>query len=95
MNTRFKNICIVIICTVFTSTSGLLADKFEDFKLIDENKKQPFYETKSQQFVNLVKGVYGKTPFPVDPEFRLKIAGTKKESPYDTTKYEKQPNPEA
>ena len=33
------------------------------------------YSNVSNQFVNLVKGEYGKTPVPVDPEFRLKIAG--------------------
>jgi oxaloacetate decarboxylase alpha subunit/pyruvate carboxylase subunit B len=44
--------------------------------------------------VNLVKGVYGKTPYPVDPEFRYKISGVKEESPYDTRYYKKQANPE-
>jgi oxaloacetate decarboxylase alpha subunit/pyruvate carboxylase subunit B len=61
--------------------------------IIDENKGKPFYDNTSTQFVNLVKGVYGKTPFPVDPEFRLKIAGVKKEMPYDTKQYKKQDNP--
>ncbi|MDP4185621.1 MAG: carboxylase, partial [Bacteroidota bacterium] len=44
-------------------------------------------------FVNLVKGSYGKTPIPIDPEFRLKIAGTREEIPYNTDNYQKQPNP--
>ncbi|MDD4215478.1 MAG: carboxylase [Bacteroidales bacterium] len=61
--------------------------------VIDENKGQPFYTTKSIQFVNLVKGQYGKTPMPVKPEFRYKIAGVKKETPYDTRNYKKQDNP--
>ncbi|HRX32576.1 MAG TPA: carboxylase [Tenuifilaceae bacterium] len=60
---------------------------------IDESKSQPFYTNKSIQFVNLVKGGYGKTPLPVSPEFRLKIAGVEEETPYDTSNYEKQPNP--
>ena len=30
---------------------------------------------------------------PVDPEFRLKIAGTREEIPYDTSKYQMQENP--
>lgn len=60
---------------------------------IDENKKQEFYTTKSIQFVNLVKGSYGKTPFPIDPEFREMICGHKEEIPFDTSNYEKQPNP--
>lgn len=60
---------------------------------IDEEKGQPPYTTRSLQFVNLVKGVYGKTPYPVDPEFRFKIAGVKDETPYDTRFYKKQANP--
>ena len=61
--------------------------------VIDEANGKPFYTSKSTQFVNLVKGTYGKTPFPVDPAFRLKIAGTREETPYDTSKYQKQENP--
>jgi len=61
--------------------------------VIDENKGVPFYSNKSIQFVNLVKGSYGKTPIPIDPEFRKLIAGVKKEVPFDTSKYKKQPNP--
>lgn len=61
--------------------------------VIDENKGQPFYTTKSIQFVNLVKGQYGKTPIPIDPEFRYKIAGVREETPYDTRNYKKQENP--
>lgn len=60
--------------------------------VIDENKGLPPYTTKSIQFVNLVKGSYGKTPLPIDPEFRLKVAGVKKEIPYDTSNYKKQEN---
>ncbi|MDI3528064.1 MAG: pyruvate carboxylase subunit [Tenuifilum sp.] len=60
---------------------------------IDESKGLPFYTNKSTQFVNLVKGLYGKTPLPIDPKFRLKIAGVEEETPYDTSNYKKQPNP--
>jgi len=60
---------------------------------IDESKGQPFYTNKSIQFVNLVKGIYGRTPLPIDPQFRLKIAGVAEETPYDTSNYKKQPNP--
>jgi len=60
--------------------------------VIDENKGVPWYTTKSIQFVNLVKGGYGKTPIPVDPEFRFKIAGVHEETPYDTSNYRKQEN---
>lgn len=61
--------------------------------VIDENKGVPFYTNKSIQYVNLVMGVYGNTPIPVDPEFRLQITGSREEKPYDTSKYQKQPNP--
>jgi pyruvate/oxaloacetate carboxyltransferase len=61
--------------------------------VIDESKKQPYYTTKSIQYVNLVKGIYGKTPIPVDPEFRYKITGVREETPYDTRNYKHQPNP--
>ncbi len=61
--------------------------------VIDKANGKPFYTSKSTQFVNLVKGTYGKTPFPVDPAFRLKIAGTRDETPYDTSAYRKQDNP--
>ena len=61
---------------------------------MDIKAGKPMYSNVSNQFVNLVKGEYGKTPVPVDPEFRLKIAGTREEIPYDTSKYQMQPNPE-
>jgi len=61
--------------------------------VLDEKNNKPFYSNNSIQFVNLVKGSYGKTPIPVDPDFREKIAGTRKEIPYNTSSYEKQPNP--
>ena len=60
---------------------------------IDELKGAPLYTSKSIQFVNLVKGIYGKTPMPVDPEFRFKIAGVREETPYDTRFYKRQENP--
>jgi oxaloacetate decarboxylase alpha subunit/pyruvate carboxylase subunit B len=60
---------------------------------VDEEKGLPLYTTKSIQFVNLVKGIYGHTPVPVDPEFRFKLAGVKEEIPYDTKFYKKQDNP--
>jgi len=60
---------------------------------IDEEKGNPMYTTRSLQFVNLVKGIYGKTPYPVDPEFRYRVAGVHEETPYDTRQYKPQPNP--
>ncbi|MEI6060395.1 MAG: carboxylase [Bacteroidota bacterium] len=60
---------------------------------LDEANGAPLYTTKSIQFVNLVKGVYGRTPVPVDPEFRFKLAGVKQETAYNTNFYKKQENP--
>lgn len=60
---------------------------------LDQKAGKPMYSNVSNQFVNLVKGEYGKTPVPIDPEFRLKIAGTREEIPYDMSLYQMQPNP--
>ncbi|MDE5708461.1 MAG: carboxylase, partial [Alistipes sp.] len=61
---------------------------------LDEKAGRPMYTNKSSQFVGLVKGEYGKTPVKIDPEFRFKICGIREETPYDTSKYQMQPNPE-
>jgi pyruvate/oxaloacetate carboxyltransferase len=61
--------------------------------VVSENKAEDFYGNKSTQFVNLVKGVYGNTPYPIDPDFRELICGTKEETRYDVSKYKKQDNP--
>jgi pyruvate carboxylase subunit B len=61
--------------------------------VIDENKGLPRYTNNNTQFVNLVKGSYGNTPIPVNPEFREKITGSPMEIPYDTSTYQKQMNP--
>ena len=62
--------------------------------VISENKGKPFYSNVSSQFHNLVKGVYGKTPFPVETTFREKITGSRIEQPYDVSKYQRPDNPE-
>lgn len=61
--------------------------------IVDKTQGKPFYTNASKNFVELVKGSYGRTPFPVDPAFRERIAGVREETPYDTSKYKKQPNP--
>ncbi len=60
---------------------------------MDEKNGKPLYTTKSVQFVNLVKGEYGRTPVPIDPAFREKITGSPVETNYDTSKHKMQPNP--
>ena len=61
---------------------------------LDEKAGREMYTNKSSQFVGLVKGEYGHTPVKIDPEFRFKICGIRGETPYDTSKYTMQPNPE-
>jgi pyruvate carboxylase subunit B len=61
--------------------------------VVDRSRGNPLYTTTATQFVNLVKGEYGKTPAPVDPDFREKIAGVREEVPYDTGRYQKPENP--
>ena len=61
--------------------------------IIDENNGKPFYTNKSVQFVNLVKGLYGKSPTPIDPAFRKKITGSPNEIAYNPNDYKKQENP--
>ncbi len=61
--------------------------------VIDENKKLPHYTNTSVQFVNLVKGSYGKTPIAIAPSFRQKITGSPVETAYDTSSHQPQKNP--
>ena len=75
-----------------TPTSQIVGAQAVNCALDIKNGK-PMYSNVSNQFVALVKGEYGKTPVPVDPAFRLKIAGTREETPYDTSKYQMQENP--
>ncbi|MDR1624571.1 MAG: biotin/lipoyl-binding protein [Tannerellaceae bacterium] len=60
---------------------------------LDMKNGKPMYTNVSNQFVSLVKGEYGKTPVPVDPAFRLKIAKVEEETPYDTSRHCRQENP--
>ena len=61
--------------------------------VFDQSKGKPPYSSVTKQFNQLVQGGYGKTPVPINPEFRKKITGTAEEIPYDTTNYERQENP--
>ncbi len=51
--------------------------------VLDENSGKPMYTTKSVQFENMVRGLYGKTPIAIDPKFRKKITGSANEVPYN------------
>jgi pyruvate carboxylase subunit B len=61
--------------------------------VIDRLQGKSFYANVSKNFLELVRGAYGRTPWPVDPAFREKICGVREETPYDTSKYKKQANP--
>lgn len=61
--------------------------------VISMNQGKDMYENVSRNFAELILGSYGATPWPVDPEFRQKICGTREETPYDTSKYKPQANP--
>jgi len=75
-----------------TPTSQIVGTQAVNLALDEQNGK-PEYTTLTNQFVNLVMGQYGKTPFPIDPEFREEICGSPEEIPYDTSVYKRQPNP--
>ncbi|MCM1075730.1 MAG: carboxylase [Bacteroides sp.] len=61
---------------------------------LDRKNGKPDYTNKSNQFISLVKGEYGRTPVAIDPAFREKITGSPEETPYDVSKYTKPENPD-
>jgi len=60
---------------------------------MDVKNGKPMYTNVSNQFKSLVKGEYGITPIPVNPDFREQICGHRDERPFDTSNYKMQPNP--
>ncbi len=75
-----------------TPTSQIVGSQAVSLAL-DRKKGKPDYSTPSMQFTSLVKGEYGHTPVPVDPEFRAKITGSPEEKAYDVSSYKKPENP--
>lgn len=75
-----------------TPTSQIVGSQAVSVAL-DRKKGNPDYSNPSNQFIALVKGEYGHTPVPVDPEFRAKITGSPVERPYDVNSYRKPENP--
>jgi pyruvate/oxaloacetate carboxyltransferase len=61
--------------------------------VVSQNQDKDLYSNVSTQYFNLVKGLYGKTPIPIDPEFRKKICGSEKEVPFNSANYKIQDNP--
>jgi len=74
-----------------TPTSQIVGVQAVNY-VVSKIKGEDVYANVSKNFAELVKGSYGKTPWPVAPDFRQKICGTREEIPYDTTNYKKQPN---
>jgi Pyruvate/oxaloacetate carboxyltransferase len=62
--------------------------------IVDKAQGKAMYTNVSKNFFELVRGSYGKTPVPVDPEFRKKICGFEEERPYDVSAYKAPHNPE-
>lgn len=61
--------------------------------VVSLSKGEDMYSNLSTQFRNLVKGLYGKTPIPIDPNFREKLIGVRDEVPFDSSTYKPQENP--
>jgi len=75
-----------------TPTSQIVGSQAVSLAM-DRKKGNPDYSNASNQFISLVKGEYGHTPVPVDPEFRAKITGSPVEKAYDVSSYRKPENP--
>lgn len=41
------------------------------------------------QYINLIAGRYGETPFPIDPEYRLRVCGHREERRYDASGFDR------
>ena len=74
-----------------TPTSQIVGSQAVNLAL-DRRKNNSDYATKSNEFISLVKGEYGKTPVAVDPEFRRLITGSPEERDYDVNSYRKPEN---
>ncbi|MDY0297313.1 MAG: carboxylase [Acidobacteriota bacterium] len=61
--------------------------------LINESRGESAYARTSSQFVNLVKGGYGRTPVPIQAEFRRLICGFPEERPFRPEEYSPPENP--
>lgn len=75
-----------------TPTSQIVGSQAVSLAL-DRKKGSPDYANKSNQFISLIKGEYGKTPVAIDPAFREQITGDAQEHPYDVNSYKQPENP--
>ncbi|MCH5225334.1 MAG: carboxylase [Muribaculaceae bacterium] len=75
-----------------TPTSQIVGSQAVSLAM-DRRNGKPDYTTKSNQFISLVKGEYGKTPVEIDAEFRKQITGDAAEKPFDVAEYKIPENP--
>ena len=75
-----------------TPTSQIVGSQAVSLAM-DRRNGKPDYTNKSNQFIALVKGEYGKTPVEIDAKFREQITGDAKEKPFDVSTYKKPENP--
>jgi len=75
-----------------TPTSQIVGSQAVSLAM-DRKKGNPDYSNASNQFISLVKGEYGHTPVPVNPDFRKQITGDATEHPYDVSTYRQPENP--
>ena len=75
-----------------TPTSQIVGSQAVSLAM-DRRNGKPDYTNKSNQFIALVKGEYGKTPVAISPEFRKQITGDENEKPFDVSSYKKPENP--
>ncbi|MDH6357529.1 carboxylase [Parabacteroides sp. PF5-9] len=54
---------------------------------LDKVNNRPLYSNPSIQFIELIRGDYGKMPVAIDPLFRQKITGIQKEIAFDDANY--------
>lgn len=75
-----------------TPTSQIVGSQAVSLAM-DRRSGKPDYTNKSNQFIALVKGEYGKTPVEIDPAFRKHITGEEAEKPFDVSTYKTPENP--
>lgn len=74
-----------------TPTSQIVGSQAVNLLLDLANGKKA-YTTKSTQFINLIKGLYGKTPVAISEDFRYEIAGHREEMKYTDDMYKEPQN---
>jgi oxaloacetate decarboxylase alpha subunit/pyruvate carboxylase subunit B len=59
-----------------------------------KNQGEEPYSSCTDQYIKLVRGEYGQTPAPINPEFRKKITGSPEETRFDTSTWKNTEAPE-